>query len=85
MTIRQFEEAVWKIESVRIVLRAPKAAKVKDYKYKIADQEGHRVTEWLQNRVTPRIGDFTCVVVDGRGLVAHRASTMSTIRGSYKK
>lgn len=84
MTGKQFEEAVWNIEGVRIVLRAPDTATVRKYKYLRADQEGHRITEWLNNRVVPRVGDISSVVIDGHGKIAHGASTLANVRKTYK-
>ena len=53
MTVEKLEEKVWAQDSIRIVIRAALNTKVKDYSQKNAAQANWRITQFLENRITP--------------------------------
>ena len=85
MNIREFEDKVWELEAVRIVVRSPSADGVNDYSYKNKAKEQWRITQLLQNRVAPKIGQCEVIVIGGDGEEPHGATLLRTLRKSYER
>lgn len=85
MGLIEFEQAVLELEEVRIVIRAPLGVDLGRYNYDRKAANNASVTEWLDQRVRPLIGDFGVVVVDGKGATPHGRTKMSTLRESYER
>jgi hypothetical protein len=83
MTVSEFEQRIFDLEGVRIVIRAPQGTQVADYDYKKSYSSGNSIREWLDGRVWDKIGDLDLVVVDGSGAIPNRKTHMSTLRSSY--
>lgn len=84
VTIREFEAAVWRVEAIRIVLRAANDNRVTDYNYARAATQTDTINQWLQGRVYDKIGELEVAVIDGRGLEPHRGCALSTVGASYQ-
>ena len=56
MTIKEFEKAVWKLDRVRIMIRATAQEQVKNYDYVYAAVGATSLTTFIANRVTPKVG-----------------------------
>lgn len=81
----EFEEQVWAIEGIRIVLRTHPNTEVKDYGKKNAADEGLRITELLEKRITPCVGETIQIsVIQGDGEEPHGRVILRTIRNGYK-
>lgn len=83
MTAREFEDAVFDLEGVRIVLRCPVNTPLPDYLYDRRAAGNTTVNEWLAARISHRIGGHDVAVIDGLGGYANRRMKMSTLRDSY--
>jgi hypothetical protein len=83
MTVGEFEDAVWNLENVRIVVRASRHEDVDDYDYARQCAATKTVAWWLENRVKPLLGDVGVAVIDGAGERVRRNSKMATVRDSY--
>lgn len=83
MTIKELEKKVWDQDRVRIVLRDRSTVKVGKYIYQYAAQETWSIKKFLDNRINPLIEDREVVVLDGKGKIAHRGTSLKTIRLSY--
>lgn len=83
MNTEEFEEAVWTIEKIRIVVRAPSTTVLKDYSFKNAADESWRVTEWLEKRIAPRTEKYEIVVIQGDGEEPHGKVILRTLRAGY--
>jgi len=84
MTVYDFEQAVWEKEGIRIVVRAPWDDQVQDYDYVNAAQANWRVTQFLENRILPRVGNRQAVVISGFGKHPHGGTHLSGVRDSYR-
>ena len=84
MNVIEFEQRVFEIEEVRLVIRAPSTAEVEDFDFQRSAATGTSITEWIRQRIEPRIGDYTVVVVDGSGSIPHGRTRMSRLRESYE-
>jgi hypothetical protein len=83
MTIEEFEAAVWETEKIRIVIRSRTTSHVVDYDYQNAAQETWRISQWLANRVQPKVGQRKVVVLGGDGEMPHGRTVLRTLRNSY--
>ena len=84
MRVDEFEEAVFKIEKIRIRVRAPVEEVVGDYNYKNWASQTTSVSDWWKTRIAPRIGDHQGSIIDGNYLETHGNTKLSTLRNSYK-
>jgi hypothetical protein len=85
MKATDFEDKVWEIEGIRIVLRCPPNTEVSGYDYKNAADQNSSVSEWLKGRVLPKINDISVDVIAGNGEQPHGRSLLRTVRSSYAK
>jgi hypothetical protein len=83
MNVVEFEQKIFEIEGVRIVIRMTSGSSVGDYDYKKAYPQNNSIREWLDTRVFPKIGDSQVVVVDGTGALPNRKTHMTNLRNSY--
>jgi hypothetical protein len=85
MKASDFEDKVWEVEGIRIVLRCPENQEVDDYGYTNAISQTTSVTDWLKGRVLPKVQDVLVEVVAGNGEQPHGRSLVRTVRSSYAK
>ena len=83
MKVRDFEQRVWELEGLRIVVRANRNDEVEDYDYKNAANENWRTNEFLDNRVRGRVGGREVTVIQGDGKIAHGNVLLYALRESY--
>lgn len=83
MKVWEFEEKVWDIEGIRIVVRCPSETKVSDYDYQNAAQDSWRITQLLEGRIQPNIKEMEVIVLHGDGKQPHGKVTLRRIRQSY--
>tara|TARA_R100001039_G_scaffold38821_1_gene41890 strand:+ start:1506 stop:1766 length:261 start_codon:yes stop_codon:yes gene_type:complete len=83
MTIKEFEETVWRLEGIRLVVRETVDVQVDDYDYQNAANRTWSIAEWLRKRVEPCLPGSEFVVLDGQGVQPNRRTRLDTLRGSY--
>jgi hypothetical protein len=83
MRISEFEEAVWKVDHIRIVIRAPHGEAVQSFDWvKAADQE-LRLSEYVKTRIEPRLNSFEFRIIDSSGEVPNGNTRVRNLRESY--
>ena len=82
MQISEFEAAIWNIEGIRIVVRAPSWTKVDPYQYTNAADKRINVTKYVKTRVIPTIGHYEVLVIGGDGQIVHGGKLLSKVRES---
>ena len=85
MTAAEIEQAVYDLEEVRIVIRAPARAPMGDYTNVRAAPGTASVAEWLAQRILPLTGGNEVLVIDGNGAIPHGRTRMATLRASYER
>jgi hypothetical protein len=85
MRVDVFEARVWEVEGIRIVVRAPERTEVGDYEWQNAAQETWRVTQWLENRLLPRLNGHQVVVLQGDGAQPHGRVILRNLRQSWNR
>lgn len=83
MKVWKFEEKVWEVEGIRIVIRAPSDEDVANYTFKNGAQEGWRVTQLIEKRIQPKIGDKEVIIIQGDGEQPHGRVILRTVRRTY--
>jgi hypothetical protein len=84
MNVIEFEDAVWAKEGVRIVIRSRSSAEVENYDYQRGAQDTLRVSQLLESRIQPKIGNRELVVLQGDGEQPHGRVILRTLRASYQ-
>ena len=85
MKATDFEDKVWEVEGIRIVLRCPENQEVIAYDYSNAISQTTSVTDWLKGRVEPKLNGLQVEVVGGNGEQPHGRSLVRTVRTSYAR
>ena len=83
VSITDFEEAVWEIEGVRIVVRDWSGGRIGKYEYERAARENWRVSEFIDKRIGPIVAGREVAVLNGGGLRPHGGTLLRTVRTSY--
>jgi hypothetical protein len=83
MNALEFEQAVFSLDQIRIVIRAKTGAELKPYKFVRKATDSASLSEWLDQRIMPLVGDHQVVVVDGSGVSPHGRTKIEKIRASY--
>ena len=82
--VYEFEEEVWKLEGVRIVIRANSDEMVELYNFERAADQGRALTWFLNNRVQPCLADnMEVITIDGSGNIPNGNTRLSTLRQTY--
>jgi hypothetical protein len=83
MNIVEFEQKIFELEGVRIIVRAESSEQLGDYSYQKKYDQGNSINDWLKSRVLDKVGAFDVVVVDGSGALPNRKTHMGRLRDSY--
>ncbi|MBY0431372.1 MAG: hypothetical protein K2Q10_09250 [Rhodospirillales bacterium] len=84
MTVDEFEDAVYELEEIRIVVRISKNTIVSDFKYERKAAANTSVTQWLEARIKPLLNGVQVAVVSGNGTTPHGRTKLETLRASYE-
>ena len=88
MTIRDLEEAIWRLDGIRVVVRgSDPAPRVLAFEHKNRASDGQNITTWLDNRVfyyLRGVKDVQVDVVQGDGtILGHWGTHVGTVRKTY--
>jgi len=83
MNVKEFEDAVWATERIRVAIRAVANSEVGDYGYQNAAQGNRNIKWFLDTRIRPRVGDYDVVVIGGDGKQPYGGTYIQTVRDSY--
>lgn len=75
---------MWELEGIRIVIRAPRNARVLEYDYERRAADNQRISELLTGRIEELIGEYEVGIIDGKGGLARRNSRIDTVHGNYR-
>jgi hypothetical protein len=81
--VREFERAVWKIDRIRLIIRAPLSTRVEPFDWQQEANKGNSVAQYIRARVASRIGGLQAVVTDGNGGIADDQTKLRKVRASY--
>jgi hypothetical protein len=84
MQVWEFEEAVWRVDHLRVVIRAPKESAVEDFGWVHAYDQAANVISYIRTRLSPKIGDNEVSIYDGRGFEPNGNTYIRRVRDSYR-
>jgi len=82
--IHEFEQAVWRVDRLRLLVRGPKDAIVGDYDWVKAADQGLTVTEYIKTRITLKVMYLQFSIVDGSGKMPNGKTKIGNLRQSYR-
>jgi hypothetical protein len=85
ISVREFETKVLELEEIIIRVRAPSGTKVEDYDYERKAAGNQSISDWLDGRIKPLIGDNEVDVLDGNYATPHGRTKLETLRASYER
>ncbi|MDR1074857.1 MAG: hypothetical protein LBL59_00695 [Xanthomonadaceae bacterium] len=86
MKVWELERAVWEIDGIRIVIRAPIDMIVEAAEYKkTAADSSWTLKELAEKRINKCVQPYTFEFIDGSGRIPHKVSRLPKVRGSYSK
>ena len=83
MNVREFEDAVWQKEKIRIAIRASSSNQVEGYDYVNAANANQSLASFLNARVLNKVGDLEVIAINGDGEIVNGNTHLDTIRGTY--
>jgi hypothetical protein len=83
ITVAELERKIFELEEVRVVIRKKKEDKVSNYRYERKASMTSSITDLIDNRIKPLIGDAEVIVINGEGLQPHGRTKVETVRNSY--
>ena len=84
ISVKEFEEAVWNVEKIRVVVRAHEDTRLTNaYNFERSANKEWTLHKWLRTRLDLVMREFAVYVVVGRGLIPRSNSLLQTIRDSY--
>ena len=82
-TTGAFEEAVWEVEGIRVIVRDGVDSEVVAYDYQKAANKEWRVSELLSKRLAGPLDGREVAVVAGNGQRVHGGTLLRNVRDSY--
>lgn len=86
MTVSDFENKVWDVDGIKIVVRAPRNADIGDYTYHVnALDENKTISQFKQLRIDPALKatKFEYELLDGELKAIYGGRKLSGVRNSY--
>jgi len=85
ISVVEFEAKVLAQEEIVIRVRAPASTKVRDYTYERKAAGTQSITDWLEGRIKPLLGNHEVVVIDGQLSTPHGRNKLERLRRGYEK
>lgn len=85
MTVWEFEQKVWNVDSLRIIIRAPQQAEVGEFDWVNAASGSTSISKYCALRVSSRVGDLEYFVADGTGQFPNGNTHINKIRDTYNR
>ena len=87
ISVREFEKKVRELEEVSITVLAPASTQVEDYPYQKKAAGTTSITDWIETRVRPSIGnhEFSIINAEYVAETPHGRTKMETLRKSYER
>lgn len=86
LTVKEFEQAVWEVEGIRIVIRAdPNSELSLESYWSNAAPQTWSLSEWRQKRLNQSLdAHHAADIIGPSGHEPHGRTLLSTIRGTYR-
>lgn len=81
----ELERQIFQLEEIKVVIRCPRSQILPEYPYQRKAAANTSVTEWLESRIKPIIGNFEVDIIKGDGNSPHGRTSLETVRRSYQE
>ena len=85
MRVGEFEQAVLELEGIVVRIRAARNEEVEAYDYQRKAGGETSVTEWLETRIHPKLGNRGISVIDGNHQEPHGRTRLRILRETYDR
>lgn len=85
ISVRELEAKILELEEIVVVIRAPTSTNVNDYEYERKAAGSTSVTDYVDGRLKPCIGDLEFTIINGDHNSPHGRTKLNTLRESYEK
>ena len=85
ITVEQWEQKFFEKENVRGVIRAGRNELVPDYTFERRASGNVNLTNFINQRVLPTLGNLDIAIIDGNSNMPHGRTKIDTLRNSYEK
>ena len=85
MKVKEFEQKVWEVDKIRLVIRAPASEDVGDFVQKRASTETNTISEYEEDRLNKPLAGKEWVVINGSGEIVFRGTTLRVVRATYDR
>lgn len=85
VTVSQFEQKVNGMEDLKVVIRAGKNTLVPDYPFERKASGNCNITNFINQRIRPLVGDLEVEILDGNAIQPHGRTLLSTCRDTFEK
>lgn len=83
ISVSELERKIFELEEIRVIIRQGKESKVPNYPYERKASITTSITDLIDTRIRPLIGDAEVVTINGEGLQPHGRTKVETVRNSY--
>ena len=81
--VREFEQTVWRVEGIRIVIRVPRDTQVEAYQYQKAANQNWTLNRLIADRIQPCVNSAEVAVIRGDGNHPGGGILLQNLRASY--
>ncbi|MGL5513422.1 MAG: hypothetical protein ACRDBM_09370 [Sporomusa sp.] len=79
----ELERQIFEKEEIKVVIRCPRNEELDSYDYQRKAASNTSITEWIETRLKPIIGDWEIEVIKGDGSTPHGRTNIENVRNSY--
>jgi hypothetical protein len=88
MTVKEFEQEVWKVDRIRLVIRDNCDTEVQynHFQYnhlRLSVNDNNKVSDYLNDTILPLIGKREVIILMGNGEQPHENTLIRSVRNSY--
>jgi hypothetical protein len=83
MHVCEFEQKVWEIDRLRVIIRAGHSEVIEDFDWVNAAEQNHTLVAYANLRIIPKVGERQYLFINGRGSEPNGEVLVRDLRASY--
>lgn len=80
----ELERQIFDKEEIKVVIRTSRSTEFPPYDFQRKAALNTSVSEWMETRVKPLVGDVEVEIIKGDGSTPHGRTNIEKVRNSYK-
>ena len=81
----ELEKQIFEKEEIKVVIRADRSSQFDPYNYQRKAAANTSISDWIETRLKPIIGDKEFEIIKGDGNSPHGRTAIEKVRASYKE